>query len=86
MKKPVVKTKTLSSTEVLLSWDPVEGASDYIVYRAKSLKGKYYEMGTVKSQIRKHPFLPIRLHHRHIRLQPQLGPSTDILRHHWQFF
>ena len=47
MKKPVVKTKTLSSTEVLLSWDPVEGASDYIVYRAKSLKGKYYEMGTV---------------------------------------
>lgn len=47
MKKPVVKTKTLSSTEVLLSWEPVEGASDYIVYRSKSKKGKYYELGTV---------------------------------------
>lgn len=44
-RKPILKTKTLSSTEIQLTWSATEGADGYTIYRAKSLKGKYTEIG-----------------------------------------
>lgn len=43
--KTLLQTKALSATEIELTWDVVEGADGYTIYRSKTLKGKYTEIG-----------------------------------------